>query len=177
MKRFDCMVLYRNVRQTAQNESVSVGFESFVADARLRLRRALVARYGPEVGAEATADAIAYAWQHWNRVSHMDNAMGYLYRVGQTTARRHRRWGRAVVLPPERRQPEVADQQESSGSESALPSALARLRPDERVSVVLVHGYAWTYQEVADLLGVPVSTVRNHVHRGLTRLRSNPELS
>jgi hypothetical protein len=64
------MVLSRNVRQTAQNESVTVGFESFADDARLRLRRALVARYGPGVGAEATADAIAYAWQHWNRVSH-----------------------------------------------------------------------------------------------------------
>ena len=171
------MVLYRNVRQTAQSESVAVGFESFADEARVRLRRALVARYGPEVGVEATADAIAYAWQHWNRVSQMDNAMGYLYRVGQTTARRHRRWGRVVSLPPERLQPDVADEQGSNGSDSALPSALARLRPDERVAVVLVHGYAWSYQEVADLLGVPASTVRNHVHRGVTRLRSNLELT
>ena len=83
--------------------------------------------------------------------------------------------GAPVALPPEVIQPDVADQSPSGASDIRLPRALAGLRPDERVAVVLVHGYAWTYQEVADLLGVPTSTVRNHVHRGLTRLRSSLE--
>jgi RNA polymerase sigma-70 factor (ECF subfamily) len=164
------------VGPTEQSEPVTVGFESFADDAGMRLRRALVARYGPDVGVEAAADAIAYAWQHWDRVSDMDNAVGYLYRVAQTTARRHRRWGRGVTLPPERLQPDVADDSPTTSSDIRLPRALARLRPDERVAVVLVHGYAWSYQEVADLLGVPTSTVRNHVHRGLTRLRTSLEI-
>ena len=57
-------------------EVVSVGtalpertdFDDFVADVEPRLRRALVAAYGPEAGREATADALAWAWQHWDRL-------------------------------------------------------------------------------------------------------------
>jgi DNA-directed RNA polymerase specialized sigma24 family protein len=37
--------------------------------------------------------------------------------------------------------------------------------------VVLVHVYDWTYQQTADALNLPVSSVRNHVHRGLVALR------
>ena len=51
-----------------------------------------------------------------------------------------------------------------------LAAALVRLRPDVRVAVVLVHSYGWSYDEVGHLLDVPISTVRNHVHRGLRRL-------
>ena len=175
MKRSRASGLYKGVSPTEQREPTAIVFESFADDARARLRRALIARYGPELGSEATAEAMAYAWQHWDRVGHMDNAVGYLYRVAQTTVRRHHRWRHTLALPPERPQPDFADEQGGRGAELGLPDALARLRPDERVAVVLVHGHAWGYQEVADLLGVPVSTVRNHVHRGLSRLRESLE--
>jgi DNA-directed RNA polymerase specialized sigma24 family protein len=38
--------------------------------------------------------------------------------------------------------------------------------------VLLVHGYGFTYREVVDLLHVSEAAVTNHIHRGLTRLRS-----
>src|SRR3954468_22944054 len=63
-------------------------FGDFVTLVEQRLRRALVAAYGAEVGREATADALAWAWQHWDRVQGMANPAGYLWRVGQTSARR-----------------------------------------------------------------------------------------
>ncbi len=53
-----------------------------------------------------------------------------------------------------------------------LADALARLRRPERVAVVLVHAHGWSYGEVADVLGVTVAAVTNHVHRGLQRLRA-----
>jgi RNA polymerase sigma factor (sigma-70 family) len=55
--------------------------------------------------------------------------------------------------------------------EPALPQALQRLSERQRVCVVLVHGYGWTHQEVADLLGISPSSVQNHAQRGLARLR------
>jgi RNA polymerase sigma-70 factor (ECF subfamily) len=177
VKRSGPPELYQGVGPTAQRQPTSIGFESFVDNARVKLRKALVARYGPEVGSEAAAEAIAYAWQHWNRVSEMENAVGYLYRVAQTSVRRHHRWRRTLALPPERPQPDFAEEHGAAGADLGLHDALARLRPDERVAVVLVHGYAWAYQEVADLLDVPVSTVRNHVHRGLNRLRNGLEMT
>jgi hypothetical protein len=68
------------------------GFEVFYDLAEPRLRRALVAAYGTERGREATCEALAWAWEHWNDVRGMANPVGYLYRVGQsrTRPRRHR---------------------------------------------------------------------------------------
>jgi RNA polymerase sigma factor (sigma-70 family) len=142
-------------------------FEQFAGDARPQLQRALVARYGVEIGIEATSDAMAYAWENWTRVGAMDNALGYLWRVAQTSVRRHHRWNTRPTYPAERAT-DASDRIE-------LPPALWKLRPDVRVALLLVHGYEWTYDEVAALLDVPLSTVRNHVHRGLKKLRDELE--
>ena len=45
-----------------------------------RLRRALVALCGVEAARDATAEALAYAWQHWDRIAAMRNPAGYVYR-------------------------------------------------------------------------------------------------
>ena len=78
--------------------SAEAEFTAFVHEFEPRLSFALAAAYGPDVGREATADALMYAWEHWERVSAMSNTVGYLYRVGQTKAKRHRR--RRIVCPP-----------------------------------------------------------------------------
>ncbi len=146
--------------------------EDALATTDAKLRRALVARYGPDVGCEAHAAAMAYAWEHRARLAGMTNPVGYLWRVAQTSVRRQRRWDRHPVLPPER----PAAPADDLGVPRDLAPALARLKPDVRVAVLMVHGHDWSYAEVAELLGVPVSTVRNHVHRGLTRLRRTLEV-
>ena len=76
----------------AAPESVAE-FEAFVRSAEPRLRRALVAAYGFEDGRDAAAEALAYAWEHWERVRDMPNAAGYLFRVAQS-----RRWRRRVPV-------------------------------------------------------------------------------
>lgn len=135
-------------------------FEAFVREVEPRLRRALVAAYGFEDGRDATAEALAYAWEHWDRVHVMANAPGYLFRVAQTRRPRLRR--RALF--------------DTSGwadhpFEPGLPRALARLTRRQRLAVVLVHGYGYTLHEVADLAGIRPTTVQNHAGRGLARLR------
>jgi RNA polymerase sigma-70 factor (ECF subfamily) len=125
----------------------------------------LIAHYGIEVGPDVAADVLAWAWEHWEDVRLMTNPVGYLYRVGQSSARRHHRWARRVVLPQEVATSDVPLH------EPRLDAALAQLNAAQRVAVILVHGLDWSYQEAADVLGVPISTVRNHLHRGLKRLR------
>jgi DNA-directed RNA polymerase specialized sigma24 family protein len=66
------------------------GFEEFVREAEQRLRRALVAAYGSEAGRDAAAEALAYAWEHWERLQNIKNLPGYLYRVGQSRSRRRK---------------------------------------------------------------------------------------
>ncbi|MCP3998268.1 MAG: sigma-70 family RNA polymerase sigma factor [bacterium] len=142
-------------------------FAEFHNRAEPQLRRALIARYGGDIGREAAAEALAYGWENWDRVRAMGNPLGYLYRVGQSRSRRL--WPRRHVFEEklETRLPWV---------EPGLPRALNELPPRQRQVVVLVHGFEYTHQEVADLLGISRSSVQNHVERGLARLRNELEV-
>ena len=51
-------------------------FRAFFADTEPRLRRALVAAYGPDLGTDAAADALAWAWQHFDKVEAMGSPVG-----------------------------------------------------------------------------------------------------
>lgn len=137
-------------------------FDAFVSRVGPDLRRAFVARFGRNDGIEAASEAFAYAWEHWDRVSAMENPAGYLYRVGRSRTRRIRR--RTPILPAVEvsRMPEV---------DPDLPVALASLPERQRVAVILVHGLGWTQREVAELLGISRSTLQNHLERGTKRLR------
>ena len=110
-----------------------------------------------------SADALAYAWERWDEIGPMASPVGYLYRVGQSKARRHHRWRRTIDLPPETRPPD--------DTTTLLHDALLRLKPDQRVAVVLVHCHRYSYEEAASMLDVPLSTLRNHLHRGVATLR------
>ena len=79
----------------------AVSFVDFIADAGVRLRRALVARYGVELGVEACAEATAWAWANRERLLAMANPVGYLFRVGQTAVRTQTRWQHAPLYPAE----------------------------------------------------------------------------
>ena len=54
-------------------------FVAFSEQTALRLRPALVAHHGVETANDLCADAIAYAWENWERVRDLDNPVGYLY--------------------------------------------------------------------------------------------------
>jgi len=139
-------------------------FEELIGDGRPGLARAFAAAYGLDRGQEALAEALAWAWEDRDRVLEMDNPGGYLYRVGQSRSR-PRRWRKpTVVFPPapDLGLPEI---------EPALPDALTQLSVRQRVCVALVVADEWTYQEVADLLGIGRSSVQSHVERALEKLR------
>lgn len=136
-------------------------FSTFFAEAEPRLRRAFVAAYGGERGREATAEALAYAWEHWTELERMNNPTGYLYRVGRSRTRGRKQ---RVVFT----RPDAPDH----WFEPGLAPALALLTERQRLAVGLVHGFGWTLREVAELTGLRVTTVQNHLDRGLARLRS-----
>lgn len=143
-----------------------VAFEEVVEQLRPRLARAFVAMYGPERGEEALAEALAYAWEHRDALGGMANPAGYLFRVGQSRSR-PRRSAPGFPTPAAVGVPWV---------EPSLPAALAALSEQQRVCVVLIHGFEWKHREVADLLGVEPTTVQNHLERGLARLRHSLEV-
>lgn len=142
-------------------------FAEFAQSSEPKLRRALVARYGADLGRELTAAALAYGWEHWKRVGNMDNPTGYLYRVGQSKSRKWFRKTVAFPAPADIGLPWV---------EPGLPDALKSLSANQRQAVVLVHGFGYTHAEVAEILGLARSSIQNHVERGLAKLRNHFEV-
>jgi RNA polymerase sigma factor (sigma-70 family) len=49
--------------------------------------------------------------------------------------------------------------------------ALKSLPPKYRIAFILIGIHQWSYQELADALGVPVGTIRSRVHRARVALR------
>jgi len=135
-------------------------FTKFVREVELRLRRALIATYGRERGREATAEALAWAWEHWPRVEAMENPVAFLYRVGQSRSRR-----------PKLRNTFDRPVTQEVLVEPALTRALASLPQRQRTVVLLVQGAGWTQVEAAAVLGLKPSTVQKHVERALDHLR------
>jgi RNA polymerase sigma-70 factor (ECF subfamily) len=150
---------------TREPHRIDVGSSAVSESSSERLRQVLVARFGWELGLEAWHDAVAYAWEHSADLDQMANPVGYLYRVAQTSVRRQRRANRRFELPSvdEHRLPDV---------EPRLPHALAGLSDRQRVAVMLVHAHGWAHDDAAQAMGIGVSTLRNHLRRGLERLRT-----
>lgn len=140
-----------------------VPFADFVRSTEPRLRLALGAAFGFNVAEDATAEAMAFAWEHWDRVTASDNPVGYLFGVGRNRARRHLR-RRHPRLPAVRAE-------DLPWVEPGLPAALAALSERQREVVMLLHCFEWTLAEVADVLGMAKGTVQVHERRGMARLR------
>ena len=143
-------------------EDRSQSFRDFARDAEPKLRYALVAGHGADRGLEALNDALVHGWQHWDRVRTMDNPIGYLYRVGQSKARRRRK-----------RMPNLEEQHEHRAPwiEPGLSRALDTLSRRQREVIVLVGAFEYTQREAADVLGITPSSVRTHLDRAMQVLR------
>jgi len=138
-------------------------FRDFVTESEARLRQALSATLGTQVGRDATADALGYAWENWERIASMDNPAGYVYTVGRDRGRKSLRRNRPFFYP--------TDPARLPWVEPSLPSALEALPDRQREVVVLLHCYQWSMSEVAELLEITKSTVQNHAERGIAKLR------
>lgn len=150
-------------RPVAEEPTANDSFTAFVVAHEAQLRHSLSAALGSELGREAAAEALTYAWEHWERVRSMENPVGYLYRVGRDRGLRLLRRDPPVFTQPGfGRLPMV---------EPGLPKALARLSERQRVAVMLVHCFEWSLSEVASLLGISKPTVQTHVARGMASLR------
>lgn len=139
----------------------AAAFDALIAEARPRLWRAYLPARGIDGADEAVAEALAWAWEHADRLQDMANPIGYLYRVGLTRSTPKHEPLR-LPSPAEVRLPDI---------EPGLIEALLSLTEQQRTAVWLVHACGWTYSEVADALDIRRSTVGTHVSRALDALR------
>jgi RNA polymerase sigma-70 factor (ECF subfamily) len=117
---------------------------------------------------DVAAETLARAHQHWRKISRLPYREGW---VARTAANR-------ALDVAKRRRPDLTPGQlaatfdDRAADRVVLAAALRRLPRRQRESVTLHFACGLTHAEVAHALGLAEGTVRVHVHRGLTALRS-----
>lgn len=136
--------------------------------------------------ADLTQTAFLKALESLSRFEARSNFFTWLYRIAANEAlslRRQRRRRPSVSLDSvddDRRAAEPALEESSAIATridqadlmKRLEAALEQLDDEFRVAVVLRDVEDMDYSEIADVLGVPVGTVKSRIHRGRMMLRT-----
>ncbi|MCL4135995.1 UNVERIFIED_CONTAM: hypothetical protein GTU68_014729 [Idotea baltica] len=67
--------------------------------------------------------------------------------------------------------PDIESEMAASDLPDHLQALLMDLPPDYRAAVVLKDVLSFSYEEISDIVGAPIGTVRSRIHRGRGRLR------
>ena len=149
----------------------SMTFEEFFEHHRNRLFGAMCLVTGNRSEAEEiTQEAFLKVWERWERVSRLESAEAYLFKVAMNLFRNRLR--RAVLAtrkvfalaPKSDDLAEVEDRDEVVRTLRSLP-------PRQRAALVLTTLLDLSSDEAAKLLGVQASTVRSLATQGRTGIR------
>jgi RNA polymerase sigma-70 factor (ECF subfamily) len=73
----------------------------------------------------------------------------------------------AIVSPGE----SPLEELESKELGSAIEKAIGKLRPEYRNCILLRHVEAYSYEEISEIVGLPLGTVKTYIHRARQELR------
>lgn len=99
----------------------------------------------------------------------------WLCRIAYTEFLMHARKRKSMARTTDAlaREPEEVDEAPRTAGQSLdLDRALATLKDDERICVVLCFANGLTHSEAAEVTGLPLGTVKSHVNRGRDKLRA-----
>jgi RNA polymerase sigma-70 factor (ECF subfamily) len=151
-------------------------FEAVAAQSigRLYGTAALILR-DPDRAADATQEALVSAWRDLSAIRDPDRFEAWLHRVlvrccyREAWRERRRRTVEVRELVDARG---VSDASGSLIERDQLDRAFRRLEVEERTVIVLHHIDGFLLTEIADLLGIPVGTVKSRLHRGKRAMRA-----
>lgn len=143
-------------------------FESLYREQAGRLRSFLRLYLGNEQAAEDVAQEVFQ--KIWQRPNGFDPARGSLkaYLFGIARKRAADWWRRR---PPERNAPLPEPVTVPGEARVLLQDALARLEPDQRGLLWLREVEGYSYQELAEVLAIPLGTVKSRLFAAREQLR------
>jgi RNA polymerase sigma-70 factor (ECF subfamily) len=123
---------------------------------------------------DAVQQAFLLAWRELPRLRDPERFGPWLHRLLVNACyeelRRHRRWSTYIrALPVDG--PDGPDPTVSVDDRDALDRAFERLTPQHRAAFVLHHHAGLSLAEVAEVVGVPVGTVKSRLHYATRTLR------
>jgi RNA polymerase sigma-70 factor (ECF subfamily) len=124
---------------------------------------------------DAVQQAFLLAWRELPRLRDPERFSPWLHRLLVNACyeeyRRHRRWASKIrALPVDG--PASADPTVSVDDRDTLDRAFLRLTPQHRAVFVLHHYAGLAVAEIADVVGVPVGTVKSRLHHATRSLRA-----
>jgi RNA polymerase sigma-70 factor (ECF subfamily) len=135
---------------------------------------------------DAAQETFLKCWRARETIPDVQNLRAWIFRVGLNTARDVQRSGWAkrakpliaedVLLPAKDTSP--SDKLEDEEAVARLRDAIRNLRPEEREVFLLRMNGELTYEQIAELRGVPVGTVKTQMRTAVIKLRKvlNPEI-
>jgi len=148
-----------------------LGFEEFFQAEYSGLVRSLYLLTANMGEAEELAqEAMARAYERWDRVKVMGSAAGYVYR---TAVNLNRKRVRHLAVRARRILALASRGREGSEVETHMDfaAALASLPAGQREAFMLVEWLGYSTEETSRILGVGASSVRSRVHRARAALR------
>jgi len=124
---------------------------------------------------DAVQQAFLLAWRELARLRDPERFEVWLHRLLVNAcyeeARQRRRWiSRVAPIPDDG--PVMADPVVSVDDRDALERAFQRLTPEQRAAFVLHHHAGFPLDVTAEIVGVPVGTVKSRIHAATRGLRA-----
>ena len=142
----------------------SAAFALLVEKHERPLRAFLARAFGREAADDIAQDAFLKAWRAAGQYDGRARYSTWLTRIA---------W-RCRIDALRRQRAPAADERRieaSVGLSAEVDDMLARLSESERASLVLCEGHGWTHVEAAELLGLPLGTLKSTVARAKAKCR------
>jgi RNA polymerase sigma factor (sigma-70 family) len=150
-QHFGAAKRYTSVRMVS-----SRSFDEWYRETYPRLATAMLASTGDsDVAADATDEAFARAWLHWNKVQSMHSPAGWTYRVALNVARSRRRRRRIE----EKLLPRLVRPSTTVSATGEVWELVRELPPRQRTAIVLRYVADLSEHQIADAMGVSRGTV------------------
>jgi RNA polymerase sigma-70 factor (ECF subfamily) len=122
------------------------------------------------LGDDLAQDVFVLAWRRLGRLREAGAFGGWLRQIAINVWLQHLRRARPSEEPLDA--PDLLPAAATNpGVRLDIDAALARLRPPERLCVLLAYVEGMSHGEIALATGLPLGTIKSHVSRGAARLR------
>jgi RNA polymerase sigma factor (sigma-70 family) len=139
-------------------------FAMLVEKSERPLRAFLARTFGADVADDIAQDAFIKAWRAAGQYDGRARYSTWLTRIA---------WRCRIDALRKERRPDVEHVDAHAQPATAeVDDMLARLSESERASLVLCEGHGWTHMEAAELLGMPLGTLKSTVARAKARCRA-----
>jgi RNA polymerase sigma-70 factor (ECF subfamily) len=154
----------------------SAAFEALVRERQSPLRGFLrrLTRGDHALADDLAQESFLEAWRKIGQFRGQGTFASWLARIAY---RRYLMWARKRKLEPLDEDAEIPASDPSPDGRLDLEKAMRRLSLRERAALTLCYALDYTHEEAADILEVPLGTLKSHVARGREKLRKLLEVA